>query len=172
MSVERVYSRVYHEIETHPRFEHVFRRDALLALWLRMLITSDRYWPESAPMPARTRTVRELIDAGLVIEEPGNRYRMRGQWEERERRSNAGRNAAAIRWRNAGASGPNMPRREEKRREGASHNGGTVDKPITAPPAPGERPALKHYGQHPGCVVCAPLRKAESREARKPGRSV
>ena len=124
----RPYSRVYHEIVEHPRFEKVFRNPHALGTWLQMLLTADAMYPMPAPMTTRNPTVRLLIDVGLVIERPGNRYSMRGLEDERERRSAVGRNAAAMRWQSERIAEP-MPRRDEKRIEeqtGANApNGGT-----------------------------------------------
>src|SRR5688572_5920664 len=99
---DRPYSRVYHEIVDHPRFERVYRNPNALGTWLQMLLTSDAMYPMTPPMPPRTPTVRLLIDTGLVEERPGNRYSMHGLKAERERRSDAARNAAAVRWQSKG----------------------------------------------------------------------
>jgi len=37
----RPYSRVYHEIVEHPRFERVYRNPSALGTWLQMLLTAD-----------------------------------------------------------------------------------------------------------------------------------
>lgn len=110
----RPYSRVYHEIVEHPRFEKVYRNPNALGTWLQMLLTADAMYPTSAPMPSRTPTVRLLIDVGLVIERPGNRYSMRGLQDERERRSTPGRIGAAKRWQSERNAEPLL---DETRRE-------------------------------------------------------
>jgi hypothetical protein len=120
MTAARPYSRVYFEIVDHPRFERVYSNPHALGVWLQMLLTADAMHPMPAPMPPRNPTVRLLIDVGLVIERPGNRYSMRGLSEERERRSDAARNAAAVRWQN-GRSAETMPRRDEHRKDETSN---------------------------------------------------
>ena len=165
MPTTRPYSRVYHEIETHPRFAGIFDNPTTLGWWLRCLITSDRYWPESAPMPIRNPAIRTLIDAGLILEESGNRFRMRGQNAERERRSSVGRNANAIRWESVRS--PNgVPRRDETRKD--EDGGIRTDQPgtfmgfrprrVEEPPSPGEAAVPRHNGQHADCAVCATIR--------------
>jgi len=153
----RPYSRVYHEIVDDPAFEKVFDNDRALATWLRMLLIADAMYPVSAPMTTRNPTVRLLIEVGLVIEKPGNRYTIRGLQAERERRSAPGRNAAAVRWqseRNANAM-PDETRRDEKE----TSIGANAPKPGAG--FMGYRPKTKpgtHDGQHGrGCIVCYPI---------------
>ena len=127
MTAPRPYSRIYHEIADHPRFSGVYANDAALGAWLRMLLIADALWPTSAPMPRKNPTVRLLIECGLVIEKPGDRYTIRGLDAERERRSSIGRNAADKRWqseRNANA----MPRRDETSKDKTS-NGANAPAP-------------------------------------------
>ena len=116
MTTPRTYSRIYHEIVTHPRFDKVYGNPAALGTWLRMLLTADAMYPMPAPMPAKNPTVRMLISVGLVEELPGNHYTMRGLEAERERRSAVGRNAAQVRHgyeRNANA----LPAKQEQSKE-------------------------------------------------------
>ena len=129
------YSRVYWTAVDDPMFADVWANDRALAAWLRMLVLADQCYPSSAPMPSATAAVRLLVDAGLVIELPGNRYTIRGLEKERAMRSQSGRNAAAVRWQSEG-----NPRREEKRREEKSRD-------------------ATHRGQHPDCLVCLPLKE-------------
>ena len=116
MTTPRTYSRVYHEIVTHPRFAKVYSNPTALGTWLRLLLAADAMYPMPASMPARTPTVRLLIGVGLVLELPGNHYTMRGLEAERERRSAVGRNAAAVRYgyeRSANA----LPAKQEQSKE-------------------------------------------------------
>jgi hypothetical protein len=140
----RPYSRVYHELVDDPMFASVYDNDRAFACWVRMLMLADAMWPASAPMPPKNATVRQLLDSGLVIEKPQNRYTVRGLDKERQERRDSARNAAAKRWHsagNAGASGNSMPRRDEtsKDEQGLLRGNGT------------------HDGRHgEGCVVCYP----------------
>lgn len=151
MTTPRNYARVYFEIVEHPRFERVYGNPSALGTWLQMLLTADAMYPMTPPMPPRTPTVRLLIDAGLVIERPGNRYSIRGLEAERERRSSVGRNAAAVRHgseRNANA----LLAKQSKEEQNSGANA-----PATMM---GFRPkAGYHDGSHPNCGPCAPLRK-------------
>lgn len=115
MTATGPYVKVYQSIVDDPQFARVYGNDHALATWLRMLLIADAMWPASAPMTSRNPTVRLLIDVGLVLQRPGNRYSIRGLDAERERRSAYGRNAAAVRWqseRNAEV----MPNRAEQSR--------------------------------------------------------
>jgi len=116
------YSRVYWTVVDDPMFEGIFDTP-VLATWLRMLLMADAMYPASAPIGRRNSDVRRLVAAGLVIEKPGNRYSMRGLDAERERRSRAGRNAAAMRWQ-SGRNADAMPRREEQSKDEKSSGNG------------------------------------------------
>ena len=148
------YARVYQSIVDDPMFEKVYGNDHALAQWLRMLLIADAMYPTSAPMPPRNPTVRLLIACGLVVEKPGNRYSMRGLTAERERRSEIGRNAAAVRYQRSSTANP-LPNRNEhnKTEQGANAQNGTFMG------WPAKRGA--HEGQHDNCLVCAPLRESE-----------
>jgi hypothetical protein len=149
------YARVYHGIVDDPMFERVFDNDHALATWLRMLLIADAMWPTSAPMTSRNPTVRMLIDCGLIIQRPGNRYSIRGLDAERTRRSDAARNAAAVRW-HSGSNAEVMPSKAEQSKAEQS-NGANAPKNGSFM---GFRPkAGSHDGQHDNCAVCAPLRK-------------
>jgi len=151
----RPYSRVYHEIVEHPRFERVYGNPLALGTWLQLLLTADAMYPMPAPMPPRNPTVRLLIECGLLEERPGNRYSMRGLEDERERRSAVGRNAAALRWQSERNAEP-MPRRDETRRE--EHTGG--QSPTNGSAFMGWRGKGLHDGRHGRtCMVCYPEAK-------------
>lgn len=144
--MSRTYARVYHDLVDDPKFEKVYDNDHALATWLRMLLMADATYPVSAPMPPRNPTVRLLIDCGLIVEKPGNRYQVKGLRAERERRSAASRIGAVKRWeneRNANA----MPSRAE---QSNSKAGSAVAHSFPKNAA--------HMGQHQDCSVCAPLR--------------
>ncbi len=149
----RPYSRVYWDLVDDPMFARVFDNDKALATWLRMLLIADAMYPASAPMTTRNPTVRLLIDCSLVLERPGNRYTIRGLQAERERRSAIGRNAAAVRYQSVSSANP-MPRRDETRRDEQ------VGANALATTFMGFPSKSAHNGQHSGCLVCAPLQKA------------
>ena len=85
------YSRVYWTIIDDERFANVYKSDAALATWLRLLLIADQSWPASAHIPARSsrRAVRLLSAAGLIETIPGQLFRIHGLDAERERRSAA-----------------------------------------------------------------------------------
>jgi hypothetical protein len=116
---DRPYSRVYHSIADDPMFAEVYRDREALGAWLQMLLVADAMYPTSAPLPRSNRAVTSLIDAGLVILLPGNRYTIRGLKAERERRSASARNAAAVRWHSEG-NAKAMPRRDETSKDKTS----------------------------------------------------
>ena len=150
----RPYSRVYHEIVDDPMFERVYRNPHALGTWLQMLLTADAMYPTTAPMTSRNPTVRLLIDCGLVIELPGNRYSIRGLKAERERRSAPGRIGAAVRWQSEGnaESMPAKTRRDEKETSNGANaptNGAATFM--------GWRGKGLHDGRHGSeCSVCHP----------------
>ena len=115
MNVE-TYSRVYHKLMNE--YPSVWRSDAQLALFVRLLVLADKFWPERPPMPrASGSAVRSLVEAGLLIVDDQDCYRVKGLDSERQRRSSAARTAAIVRHA--------MPRRDETRKDekGASHDG-------------------------------------------------
>lgn len=152
------YSRVYHVLM--DEYPTVFQSDAQLGCFLRCLILAEKFYPSLAPLPHRTPQVQALIRAGLVlVNEEHRTFTVRGLAAERERRSGAARNAAAVRWHSAG-SAEAMPRRDETRREedekGANASNG---RPATFM---GWRPKDPKPGLHDGhhgrsCLVCFPL---------------
>lgn len=88
MSERRPYSRIYWEVMDDPRFAAVYDDDGAFALWVRLLMTADALWPSAAPLPrgAKPKALSKLVDAGIVDLAPGNRYRIHGLDNERERR--------------------------------------------------------------------------------------
>lgn len=164
MSAIGPYARVYHSIADDSRFERVYGDDRALGTWLRMLLVADAMYPTSAPMPKRTKAVELLIEAGLIVEQPGGRYIVHGLASEREKRTQSARNAAAVRWQ----SGSNASKAEQNRAEQSID--ADASKPNGASPGfMGFRPRTpkpgSHEGQHPGCDVCAPLRPPEPKAA-------
>lgn len=114
MPDDRKYVRVYYSIQDDPKFDRIRGNAALLGTWLRLLMAADAVWPASAYLPKGLRgaDVRVIVDAGLVDELPEHRFRIHGLDAERQSRSDAGRNAAAVRW-HSGRNADPMPRRAE-----------------------------------------------------------
>jgi len=120
--VTEPYVRVYYSIIGDPKFASVYSDDHHLAWWLRLLLGADAIWPAPAPIPMGIRkgSLAELVRVGLVDMVGPHHYRIHGLDAERNRRSDAARNAAAVRWqsgRNAGASGSEMPRQAKPSRD-------------------------------------------------------
>lgn len=138
------YSRIYHRLMTE--FPSVYRSDSQLALFVRLLVAADKFYPEWPTANRRNGAYQSLLKAGLVIEQEGvDGYTIRGLRAERERKTNAARIAAASRW--------GMPNKTVTEQNKNSANG---DAPAIFM---GYRPkAREHFGQHPDCHICAPLR--------------
>lgn len=101
MSDDRKYVRVYYSILDDPKFEVVYRDDAQLALWLRLLLVADAMYPAPAPIPrsAKVTVLAKLAKVGLIeVLENGDRFRIHGLASERGIRSQYGRIGAASRW--------------------------------------------------------------------------
>jgi hypothetical protein len=103
---DRRYARFY-----YPEFVHdypdVYADDAAFATWMRLLVTAEQMCPMDPEIPRSTRSkpLSKLVDRGLVATD-GRTYAIKGHAAERDRRSQTGRNAAAVRWeseRNANA---------------------------------------------------------------------
>lgn len=126
MRHERHYARVYYD-DLEREFPEVWRDAVLRGDYILMLVAAERAWPASPEVPrlARPRSVKRLAELELIYPEPPFHYRARGLDKERERRSEAARNAASTRWRNAERSADSsavrtadaMPRRDETRRD-------------------------------------------------------
>ena len=99
MSERQPYSRVYWSIIDDPKFSAIYDDDHHLSAWLRLLLAADQSWPASAHIPAgcQRSSIAALVTAGL-IDRAGSRYRVHGLDAERAKRSESGRNAAALRW--------------------------------------------------------------------------
>jgi hypothetical protein len=116
----QVYSRIYHRLMNE--YTGLWRNDAQLALFVRLLVLADKFWPEDAPLPRlRTSALRSLIDSGVITVDGHDNFQVRGLDAERTRRSDAARTAARIRHAVPSA----LPSKEEKSREekGAAHDG-------------------------------------------------
>lgn len=109
---DRRYARFYYPefIRDYPT---VYADDAAFAAWMRLLVVAEQMWPMDGELPRslRPRPLRTLVEAGLVTV-TGSTFAIKGHAAERSRRSDSGRNAAAVRWdsgRNANASADAMP---------------------------------------------------------------
>jgi hypothetical protein len=117
--MSEAYSRLYHRFSRE--FPDVYGDDRTLASWVRLLVVADASWPLRPPLPRsiRPKPLSCLVSAGLVILD-GEGYTVRGLDAERNRRSNAGRIGAVMRWqseRNANAM-LDETRRDETRING------------------------------------------------------
>lgn len=105
------YIRVYHELK--DEYPGVWRSDAQLAAFVRLLLIADKWWPEWAPVANRNGAYRSLLEAGLVTEnQGGSGYTIKGLGAERGRRSQHGRHAASMRWASSEHAQP-MPSKAE-----------------------------------------------------------
>lgn len=98
---EGPYARVYWSIRSDPRTRDLYRDDALLAAWLRLLIAADMAWPAPADIPVgiRKASLKALVDAGVVeLLDGGSLFTFHGLDKERSRRSTHARTAASARW--------------------------------------------------------------------------
>ena len=143
--------KVYHQLK--DEFPGVWRSDAQLALFVRLLVIADKWWPEWAPVAQRNGAYRSLLECGLVIENQGGTgYTIKGLGPERSKRSQHGRHAASMRWASSEHAQP-MPSRAEQSK--AEQSNGQSPTFLRSPVGP------LHDGRHPDCLVCAPLREAK-----------
>lgn len=138
----QVYSRLYHRLMNE--YPSIWNRDETLALFVRMLVIADKFWPERPPLARRNaKGLRALLTAGLVrLHDDGFTYSVRGLDAERSRRSNAARTAARIKHAMRDA----VPSKDETSKE---------------------KKDAAHLGQHDNCLVCEPLRRPQIIEGGK-----
>jgi hypothetical protein len=112
----RTYARFYYA-EFIRDYPHIYADDSAFASWVRLLATAEAMWPAPAELPrsVRTRTLAKLTSCGLVMTD-GLTYRIKGMDAERNARSDAARNAAAVRW-HAKGNAETMPSRAEPSQE-------------------------------------------------------
>lgn len=93
------YVRVYYTILSDERFDSVRDDDSCLATWLRLLLIADAMWPAPADLPRRVGkgALRTLVTAGLVEFVTGERFRIHGLDQERERRKAEQRTGGHVR---------------------------------------------------------------------------
>jgi len=150
---DKPYSRIYHRLMTE--YPSVYRSPSQLGLWVQLLILAEKFYPDPAPVPHKTRAYRALVTAGLVLEQDSSGYTIKGLEAERERRAESGRIGARKRWHSDRIADPmrDETRRDKTRQEGDNGNAPTF---LRSPSGP------IHDGRHENCVVCAPLREAKS----------
>ncbi len=119
---DRPFARVYY-IDLERDYPSVWRDDAALATWTRLLATADAMWPAvpEVPRSARSALVSKLVTVGLVILVPPFGYRIKGLDAERTARSNAASNAARSRWGNADGSASAMPNQSSPDQSNPAH---------------------------------------------------
>lgn len=129
---DRKYARFYFPefIRDYPA---VYRDDAALATWMRLLVIAEQMWPMPPELPrsVRPRPLRVLTLAGLVAVD-GTTFQLKGHDAERTRRSESGRIGASVRWDsggNANASADAVP----------STSTSTSTREIPPPPTSGGR---------------------------------
>jgi hypothetical protein len=119
---DRRYSRVYWSVQDDPKFDGIREDMRHMGTWLTLLLAAEQSWPAPAyapPIVSRT-SFRVLVEAGLVDELSGGRYRIHGLDNERGVRSQQAADAAAKRWhsdRNATASDTRMPSKAEQSKD-------------------------------------------------------
>jgi hypothetical protein len=148
------YSRIYHRLMTE--YPSVWRSPTQLALYVHLLVAAEKYYPEWPTANRRNGAYQSLVKAGLVIEKEGtDGYTIRGLEAERERRSHAGRNAAASRW--------GMPRRDEQENrrdeQGAPHTNGT-NRPLSEEEREASIEEQRKLLSHPHPAIARAARKA------------
>ena len=72
------YTPLPHALLDDPLFTEVYASDALLAAYIRLRMHADQTWPASAPIPRSIRraALERLVESGLVVVQPGDRYKM------------------------------------------------------------------------------------------------
>jgi hypothetical protein len=91
MPEDRKYVRVYFSIIDDPKFAEIYRHEATVGTWLKLLMTADAVWPASCDLPrwVKPGPLTLLTQAGIVDLLPDHRYRIHGLDAERTRRATA-----------------------------------------------------------------------------------
>jgi len=146
------YIKVYHLLK--DEYPGVWRSDAQLAMFVRLLMVADKWWPEWAPVGHRNGAYRSLLECGLVLENQGGTgYTIKGLGPERSRRSQHGRHAASMRWASSEHAQP-MPSKAEQNKAEQSVGQSPPRQVPVFPVIPG---VPIHDGRHPDCIVCHPV---------------
>jgi hypothetical protein len=100
MSQAEPFARVYYTIVADERFTDIYPNDAHLATWLRMLLVAEGTYPAPAPITRKTnpKSLKALVDCGLIELVGDDHYRVHGMRAEREKRSKSASDAAWVRW--------------------------------------------------------------------------
>lgn len=153
---EQPYSRVYWSVMDDDKFDGIRESPRHFGAWCLLLIVADMAFPAPAfPPPTVSRSsMKVLAEAGLVDLLSGGRFRIHGLEAERAKRSQSGRNAAAVRWHSKGNAKGML---DETRRDETSK-----DEVTPQPPASG---GLRANGESPRQL--AERARAEEREARR-----
>lgn len=136
MRSDRRWARFYFDdfIRDYP---DVYKDDAALATWMRLLVVAEKAWPAMPELPrsARVKTLQKLSALGLVAIGPDFTFALKGFNAERERRhataivganasasarANAQANAEPIRERDENENESPLPRRAGRRKDGTN----------------------------------------------------
>lgn len=160
------YTRIYHALK--DEYPDVWKSDAQLALFVRLLIVADKWWPQWAPIGTRNGAYQSLVKCGLVLENEGTTgYSILGLHKERSTRSEHARHAVSRRWEYS-ENTQAIPSKAEKNKEEQGSNGTVPSTFLRWEPkedrAPGEAVSVYHGpgATHPGhetCLACHPLLK-------------
>lgn len=98
------YVRVYYRISTDDKFRGIYKDDALLGCWLRLLIIADAMHPVPAHLPygVDLERVQQLALAGLIDLVDEGMFVIHGLATERAKRSDSARTNATKRWQRDG----------------------------------------------------------------------
>jgi hypothetical protein len=124
------YSRVYWSVMDDPKFDGIREDMRLFGSWSLLLVVADMAHPAPAFVPPMVpkSAVARLSEAGLIDLLGGQRYRIHGLASEREKRSQYGRNAAALRWQSARNADPVL----DETRQGLDEDETSIPPPPTS----------------------------------------
>lgn len=141
------YVRVYYRISTDEKFRAVYRDDALLGCWLKLLIIADAMHPAPAHLPygVDLARVKALAEAGLIDIVQEGMYVIHGLASERTKRSDSARDNANKRWQKP-------PDATAMRPHSGSDATAVLSAPILSEPSLSE-PLLAAPGEQDGDVL-------------------
>ena len=102
------YSRIYWSVMDDPKFDGIRESVSRFGSWAILLVVAEMAYPVPAFLPTfvPSEDAEALDAAGLIELLSGSRFRIVGLAKEREKRSQYGRNAAAVRWQSARNADP------------------------------------------------------------------